>query len=89
MKFKSLLKGLVCGILGFTGIVEGDAQVVPTVVAYSDTVICGGNPAILHADATGFQIAWGTVISDFTSGSFLSDDQFYDQIVAIGFPFVF
>jgi gliding motility-associated-like protein len=89
MEFKSLLKGLVCGILGLFGGIEGDAQIVPTVVAYSDTVICGGNPAVLHADATGFQIAWGTVISDFPSGNFLSDDQFYDQVVDMGFQFTF
>ncbi|MBX7183329.1 MAG: gliding motility-associated C-terminal domain-containing protein [Bacteroidia bacterium] len=66
------------------------SQVNPSVVAYSDTVICGGNPAILHAEATGFQIAWGTVISNAADpNNVLTDDQFYGQVVNIGFPFTF
>ena len=89
MRLKLNIFILSAWLLGFLCVNKVHSQINPTVVAYSDTVICGGNPAILHADATGFQIAFGTLISDFPGGNYLSDDQFYDQVVNVGFPFTF
>ncbi len=85
--------GFVCWFVVIAAIFKAEHTFAQTPVLLSvdqDTVvICNGNSATIIANVQGAgNCNLGTVISD-AYGAFLSDDQFYDQIVDIGFNFTF